>query len=109
MSEVKKIVLVPKELWETRQKRLSEPSCKIYKKRNSSEKKDRPIKKLKTDLESHYKKNPETLKALKEIYENKRLKFSLVNTIIVNNNDAGVDIKTFIHSIKLKNAAVDPN
>ena len=32
MSEVKKFVLVPKELWETRKKKLSVPSCEIYKK-----------------------------------------------------------------------------
>ena len=82
MSEVKKIVLVPKELWETRQKKLSEPSCEIYKKEEtvfqvvkkvreevSSGKTDRPPKELKTDLKFHYKNSPETLKTLKEIYE----------------------------------------
>ena len=49
------------------------------------------------------------MKTLKEIYENKRLKISFSNTIIVDNVDTGVDIKTFLHSIKLKNAPVDPN
>ena len=122
MSEVKKFVLVPKELWETRKRKLPEPSCKIYKKEKtvfpviekakeeiSSEKTERPPKELKTDLEFHHKNSPETLKTLKEIYENKRLKVSLSNTIIVDNVDTGVDIKTFLHSIKLKNAPVDPN
>ena len=63
MSEVKKFVLVPKELWETRKRNLPEPSCEIYKKEEtvlpvikkakeevSSEKTDRPPKELKTDL-----------------------------------------------------------
>ena len=122
MSEVKKFVLVPKELWETRKKKLSEHYSEIYKKEEtvfpvikkakeevSSEKTDRPPKELKTDLEFHYKKSPETLKILKEIYENKRLKISSANTIIVDNDDTGVDRKTFLHSIKLKNAPVDPN
>ena len=121
MSEVKKFVLVPKELWETRKRKLPEPSCEIYKKEETvfpvikkakeerSEETNRPPKELKTDLEFHYKKYPETLKTLKEIYENKRLKISLSNTIIVDNVDTGVDIKTFLHSIKLKNAPVDPN
>ena len=84
MSEVKKFVLVPKELWESRKGKLPEPSCEIYKKEEtvfpvikkakeeiSSEKTDRPPKELKTDLEFHYKNSPETLKTLKEIYENK--------------------------------------
>ena len=121
MSEVKKFVLVPKELWETRKRKLPEPSCEIYKKEETvfpvikkakeerSEETNRPPKELKTDLEFHYKKYPETLKTLKEIYENKRLKISLSNTIIVDNVDTGVDIKTFLHSIKLKNTPVDPN
>ena len=122
MSEVKKFVLVPKELWESRKRKLLEPSCEIYKKEEtvfpvikkakeevSSEKTDRPPKEIKKDLEFHYKNNPETLKTLKEIYKNKRLKMSLSNTIIVDNVDTGVDIKTFLHSIKLKNAPVDPN
>ena len=121
MSQVKKFVLVPKELWETRKKKLSEPCSGIYKKEETvfpvikkakkerSEKTNRPPKELKTDLEFHYKNYPETLKTMKEIYENKRLKISLSNTIIVDNVDTGVDIKTFLHSIKLKNAPVDPN
>ena len=121
MSEVKKFVLVPKELWETRKRKLPEPSCEIYKKEETvfpvikkakeerSEETNRPPKELETDLEFHYKKYPETLKTLKEIYENKRLKILLSNTIIVDNVDTGVDIKTFLHSIKLKNAPVDPN
>ena len=121
MSEVKKFVLVPKKLWETRKRKLPEPSCGIYKKEETvfpvikkakeerSEETNRPPKELKTDLEFHYKKYPETMKTLKEIYENKRLKISLSNTIIVDNVDTGVDIKTFLHSIKLKNAPVDPN
>ena len=121
MSEVKKFVLVPKELWETRKRKPSEPYSEIYKKEETvfpvikkvkeerSEETNRPPKELKTDLEFHYKKYPETLKTLKEIYENKRLKISLSNTIIVDNVDTGVDIKTFLHSIKLKNAPVDPN
>ena len=78
-------------------------------KEERSEETNRPPKELKTDLEFHYKYYPETLKTLKEIYENKRLKISLSNTIIVDNVDTGVDIKTFLHSIKLKNAPVDPN
>ena len=121
MSEVKKFVLVPKELWETRKRKPSEPYSEIYKKEETafpvikkvkeerSEETNRPPKELKTDLEFHYKNYPETLKTLKEIYENKRLKISLSNTIIVDNVDTGVDIKTFLHSIKLKNAPVDPN
>ena len=122
MSEVKKFVHVPKELWETRKRNLPEPSCEIYKKEEivfpvikkakeevSTEKTDRPLKELKTDLELHYKNSPETLKTLKEIFENKRLKISLSHTIIVDKVDTGVDIKTFLHSIKLKNALVDPN
>ena len=121
MSEVKKFVLVPKELWETRKRKPSEPYSEIYKKEETifpvikkvkeerSEKTNRPPKELNTDLEFHYKNYPETLKTLKEIYENKRLKISLSNTIIVDNVDTGVDIKTFLHSIKLKNAPVDPN
>ena len=121
MSEVKKFVLVPKELWETRKRKPSEPYSEIYKKEEKvfpvikkvkeerSEETNRPPKELKTDLEFHYKNYPETLKNLKEIYENKRLKYSLSNTIIVDNVDTGVDIKTFLHSIKLKNAPVDPN
>ena len=121
MSEVKKFVLVPKELWETRKRKPSEPYSEIYKKEETvfpvikkvkeerSEEINRPSKELKTDLEFHYKNYPETLKTLKGIYENKRLKISLSNTIIVNNVDTGVDIKTFLHSIKLKNAPVDPN
>ena len=122
MSEVKKFVLVPKELWKSRKGKFPEPSSEIYKKEEtvfpvikkakeeiSSEKTDRPPKELKTDLEFHYKNSPETLETLKEIYENKRLKVSLSNTIIVDNVDTGVDIKTFLHSIKLKNAPVDPN
>ena len=122
MGEVKKFVLVPKELWEARKKKLSEPYSEIYKKEEtvfpvikkskdevSSGKTDRPPKELKTDLEFHYKNSPETLKTLKEIYENKRLKISLSNTIIVDNVDTGVDMKTFLHSIKLKNAPVVPN
>ena len=121
MSEVKKFVLVPKELWETRKRKPSEPYSEIYKKEETvfpvikkvkeerSEETNRPHKELKTDLEFHYKNYPETLKTLKEIYENKRLKISLSNTIIVDNVDTGVDIKTFLHSIKLKNAPVDPN
>ena len=107
MSEVKKFVLVPKELWETRKRKLPEPSCEIYKKEETvfsvikkakeerSEETNRPPKELKTDLEFHYKNYPET--------------FSLSNTIIVDNVDTGVDIKTFLHSIKLKNAPFDPN
>ena len=121
MSEVKKFVLVPKELWETRKRKPSKPYSEIYKKEETvfpvikkvkekrSEETNRPPKELKTDLEFHYKNYPETLKTLKEIYENKRLKISLSNTIIVDNVDTGVDIKTFLHSIKLKNAPVDPN
>ena len=121
MSEVKKFVLVPKELWETRKRKPSEPYSEIYKKEETifpvikkvkeerSDETNRPPKELKTDLEFHYKNYPETLKTLKEIYENKRLKISLSNTIIVDNVDTGVDIKTFLHSIKLKNAPVDPN
>ena len=121
MSEVKKFVLVPNELWETRKRKPSEPYSEIYKKEETvfpvikkvkeerSEETNRPPKELKTDLEFHYKNYPETLKTLKEIYENKRLKISLSNTIIVDNVDTGVDIKTFLHSIKLKNAPVDPN
>ena len=121
MSEVKKFVLVPKELWETRKRKPSEPYSEIYKKEETvfpvikkvkeerSEETNRPPKELKTDLEFHFKNYPETMKTLKEIYENKRLKVSLSNTIIVDNVDTGVDIKTFIHSIKLKNATVDPN
>ena len=121
MSDVKSLVLDPKELWETGQRKLSKPSCEIYKKEEtvfpvikkaeevSSDKTDRPPKELKTDLDFHYKNSPETLKTLKEIYENKRLKILLFNTIIVDNVDTGVDIKTFLHSIKLKNAPVDPN
>ena len=121
MSEVKKFVLVPKELWETRKRKPSEPYSEIYKKEETvfpvikkvkeerSEETNRPPKELKTDLEFHYKNYPETLKTLKEIYENKRLKISHSNKIIVDNVDTGVDIKTFLHSIKLKNAPVDPN
>ena len=121
MSEVKKFVLVPKELWETKKSKLSEPYSEIYKKEETffpvikkakeerSEETNRPPKELKTDLEFHYKNYPETLKTLKEVYENKRLKFSLSNTIIVENVDTGFDIKTFLHSIKLKNAPADPN
>ena len=121
MSEVKKFVLVPKELWETRKRKPSEPYSEICKKEERvfpvikkvkeerSEETNRPPKELKTDLEFHYKNYPETVKTLKEIYENKRLKISLSNTIIVDNVDTGVDIKTFLHSIKLKNAPVDPN
>ena len=78
-------------------------------KEERSEEPNRSPKELKTHLEFHYKNSPETLKTLKEIYENKRLKISLSNTIIVDNVDTGVDIKTFLHSIKLKNAPVDPN
>ena len=74
-----------------------------------SEKTDCPPKELNTDLEFHYMNSPEPLKTLKEIYENKCLKISLSNTIIVDNVDRGVDIKTVLHSIKLKNASVDPN
>ena len=75
MSEVKKFVLVPKELWETRKRKLLEPYSEIYKKEEtvfpvikkvkeevSSEKTERPPKELKTDLEFHYKNYPETLK-----------------------------------------------
>ena len=121
MSEVKKFVLVSNELWETRKRKPSEPYSEIYKKEETvfsvikkvkeerSEETNRPPKELKTDLEFHYKNYPETLKTLKEIHENKRLKISLSNTIIVDNVDTGVDIKTFLHSIKLKNAPVDPN
>ena len=121
MSEVKKFVLVPKELWETRKRKPSEPYSEIYEKEETvfpvikkvkeerSEETNRPPKELKTDLEFHYKSYPETLKTLKEIYENKRFKISLSNTIIVDNVDTGFDIKTFRHSIKLKNAPVDPN
>ena len=121
MSEVKKFVLVPKELWETRKRKPLEPYSEIFKKEETvfpvikkvkeerSEETNRPPKELKSDLEFHYKKYPETLKTLKEIYENKRLKILLSNTIIVENVDTGVDIKTFLHSIKLKNAPVDPN
>ena len=59
MSEVKKFVLVPKELWEFRKGKLPEPSSEIYKKEEtvfpvikkakeeiSSEKTDRPPKEL---------------------------------------------------------------
>ena len=121
MSEVKKFVLVPKELWETRKRKPSEPYSEIYKKEETvfpvikkvkeerSEETNRPPKELKTDLEFHYKNYPETLKTLQEIYENKQLKISLSNKIIVDNVDTGVDIKTFLHSIKLKNAPLDPN
>ena len=103
------------------ERKPSEPYSEIYKKEEPvfpvikivkeepSEETNRPPKELKTDLEFHYKNYPETLKTLKEIYENKRLKISLSNTIIVDNVDTGVDIKTFLHSIKLKNAPVDPN
>ena len=52
-------------------------------KEERSEETNRPPKELKTDLEFHYKSYPETLKTLKEIYENKRLKISLSKTIIV--------------------------
>ena len=116
-----KFVLVPKELWETRKRKPSKPYSEIYKreetvfpvikkvKEERSEETNRPPKELKTDLEFHYKNYPETMKTLKEIYENKRLKISLSNTIIVDNVDTGVDIKIFLHSIKLKNAPVDPN
>ena len=109
-------------LWETRKRNLPEPSCEIYKKEEtvfpfikkakeevSSEKNDCPPKELKTDLELHYKNSPVTLKTLKEIFENKRLKISLSNTIIVDKVDTVVDIKIFLHSIKLKNVPVDPN
>ena len=122
MSEVKKFVFFPKELWETRKRKLPEPSCEIYKKEETvfpvikkrkkklvPKKTDCPPKELKTDLEFHYKNSSETVKTLKEIYENKSLKISLSNTIIVDNVETGVDIKTFLHSIKLKNAPVDPN
>ena len=85
------------------------PVIKKAKEEISFEKTERPPKELKTDLEFQYKNSPETLITLKEIYENKRLKVSLSNTIIVDNVDTGVDIKTFLHSIKLKNAPVDPN
>ena len=97
MIEVKKFVLVPKELWETRKRKPSKHYSKIYKKEETvfpvikivkeerSEETNRPPKELKTDLEFHYKNYPETLKTLKEIYENKRLKISLSNTIIVDN------------------------
>ena len=78
-------------------------------KEERSEETNRPPKEHKTDLEFHYKNYPETLKTLKEIYENKWLKISLSNTIIVDNVDTGIDIKTLLHSIKLKNAPVDPN
>ena len=78
-------------------------------KEERSEETNRPPKELKTDLEFHYKNYPETLKTLREIYENKQLKISVSNTIIVDNVDTGVDIKTFLHQIILKNASVDPN
>ena len=115
-------ILVPKELWETRKRKLSEPYSEIYRKEEivfpvvkkpkedvSSEKTDRQSKELKTYLEFHYKNNPETLKTLREIYENIWSKISLSSTIIVDNVDTGVDIKTFLRSIKLKNVPVDPN
>ena len=120
MSEVKKFLLVPKELWQTRKRKLSEPYSekkeetvfpviKKAKEELSSEETNRPPKEIKTDLEFHYKNYPETLKTLKEIYENERLEISLSNAIVVDNVDTGLDIKTFLHSIKLKNAPVDPN
>ena len=74
MSEVKKFVLVPKELWETRKRKLSEHYIEIYKKEEtvsrvikkakeevSSDNTDRPPKELKTGLKFHYK-NYKTLK-----------------------------------------------
>ena len=67
----------------------------------SSEKVDRPPKELKTDLEFHCHKSHETLKILKVIYENKRLKISFLDTIIVYYFETGVDIKTLLHSINL--------
>ena len=78
-------------------------------KEERSEETNRPPKELKRELEFHYKNYPETLKTLKEIYENKRLKISFSNTIIVDNVDTGVDKKSFLHSIKMKNAPFDPN
>ena len=92
-----------------KRKKLFFQLSKKAKEEVSYNKTDRPPKELKTDLEFHYKNSPETLKTLKEIYESKLLKISLYNTIIVDNVDTGVDIKTFLHSIKLKNAPVDPN
>ena len=109
MSGVKKFVLDPKELWETKKTKLPDSYSEIHKKEEtvfpvikkaieefSSEKANRPPKELKTDLEFHYENNHETLKTLKELYENKGLKTSLSNTIIVDNVDTGVDIKTFL-------------
>ena len=92
-----------------KKKKQFSPVIKSPKEEVSSEKNVRQTQELKTDLEFHYKNNPEPLKPLKEIYENKSLKISLSNTIIVDNVDTGVEIKTFLHSIKLKNAPVDPN
>ena len=121
MSEVKKFVLIPKELLGPEEENYRNPTARSIKKRNSfpsyqkakeevsSEKTNLPPKELKTDLEFHYKNNPETLKNIKEMYENKRLKISFFNTIIVNNVDTEVDIKTFLHSIKVKKAPFDPN
>ena len=61
MSEVKKFVLVPKELWETRKRKPSEPYSEIYKKEETifpvikkvKEETNSPPKELKTDLEFH--------------------------------------------------------
>ena len=64
MSEVKKFVLVPYELWESRKRELSEPYSEIYKeetvfpvikkaKEVSSEKTDSSTKELKIELEIH--------------------------------------------------------
>ena len=84
------------------EQKTSDPMYKLYKKEepvfrvikkakkeNTTEEQDRLHKKLKTDLESHYKKSPETLKTLRKIYENKRLKILLSYTIIVDIVDTG--------------------
>ena len=118
----KNLFLFQKNCGRPEKKKLSEPYSEIYKKEEtvfqvikkakeevSSKKTDRPPKEMKTNLEFYYKNIPEILKTLKEIYEKKRLKISFSNTIIFDNVDTGVDIKTILHSIKLKNAPVGSN
>ena len=55
MSEVKKFVLIPKELWETRKKKLSEPYSEIYKKEETV---FPVIKKAKEEISSQKKRSP---------------------------------------------------
>ena len=98
MREVNKFVLIPKEKRDLK-KETGFPFFKKAKEEVSSGNAELPPKELKPGLEFHYEKNSETVKILKESYENKRLKVFPLKAMVFDNVDSGVDKKFFFNQL----------